>query len=205
MFESGENVKPRQGACAALGLLRGVLFDYPGYASAATFAEAMDLLPGWAEITPEHIAAFEARLKPFAFFTRENFGDREIELTHAKRALHACAQAILQDFAGNEVKAWRCVSTAALYVGFQMRDAYDRRERRAGSAKKLAADPKQQAKKAAHEIWLEWQAGKRSFTSAVEFAEFVMNEFPVLTSSKVISGWTTAWKKEKPPAPYPAS
>ncbi|WP_045760782.1 hypothetical protein [Xanthomonas albilineans] len=74
----------------------------------------------------------------------------------------------------------------------------NRADRRRGAAAKLAndRDGKQAAKAAALELWKERHAGKHPTLRTVEqFAIEVMRRWPVLTSSKVICGWSTKWSK----------
>lgn len=68
-------------------------------------------------------------------------------------------------------------------------------ERRRIAAKTNA--PKQAAKACAFELWNERRAGKHPKLRTVEqFATEVMRRWPVLTSSKVICGWSAQWTRE---------
>lgn len=70
---------------------------------------------------------------------------------------------------------------------------------------KLANDPKQAAKAHALELWIERHNGKHPKLRTVEqFATEVMHRWPVLTSSKVICGWSAKWTKEAKAGRTPA-
>ncbi len=77
---------------------------------------------------------------------------------------------------------------------------------RGGAAAKHAADPKQLAKTQALGLWLERHAGAHPRLRTVEqFATEVMHRWPVLTSSKVICGWSAQWTREVSDGKHPAS
>jgi hypothetical protein len=62
---------------------------------------------------------------------------------------------------------------------------------------RLANDDKQAAKGQAEKLWQERRAGKHTkLRTDEQFATEVMRRWPVLTSSAVICGWCTKWKKE---------
>jgi len=64
-------------------------------------------------------------------------------------------------------------------------------------AKNETARAKAQAKSGALELWKERNAGKHPKLRTVEqFATEVMRRWPVLTSAKVICGWSAKWTKE---------
>ena len=68
---------------------------------------------------------------------------------------------------------------------------------RKAAGRKKANDPKSKAKSEALDLWKERQAGKHPKLRTVEqFATEVMRRWPVLTSSKVICGWSAKWTKE---------
>lgn len=69
--------------------------------------------------------------------------------------------------------------------------------RRKGGIARHAADPKQLAKAGALDLWKERQKGKQPKLRTVEqFATEVMRRWPILTSSKVICGWSAKWTRE---------
>lgn len=62
---------------------------------------------------------------------------------------------------------------------------------------RLSNDPKQLAKAAAHILWKERRAGMHpKLRTNEQFATECMLRWPVLTSSKVICSWCSAWNKE---------
>lgn len=68
---------------------------------------------------------------------------------------------------------------------------------RLGGKKRHENDPKQRAKIAAKNFWVEWQHGKFPKIRTVEqFAMEVMRRHPELQSSNVIRRWATAWTQE---------
>jgi hypothetical protein len=68
---------------------------------------------------------------------------------------------------------------------------------RRNSARRLAADPKAQAKSKALELWKERHAGNHPRLRRVQdFAVEVMKRWPVLTNSKTIEGWSAKWTKQ---------
>jgi len=75
-----------------------------------------------------------------------------------------------------------------------------------GATKKLANDLKQVAKAEAFELWQTRRAGQhKRLRTNEQFATETMRRWPVLTSSKVICGWCTAWEKEARAKETPAS
>lgn len=74
-------------------------------------------------------------------------------------------------------------------------------ERRSGGLARLVKDPtasaKQAAKQAAHKLWIERNEGLHPNLRTVEqFAIEVMRCWPILTSAKVICGWSSNWTKQ---------
>ena len=68
---------------------------------------------------------------------------------------------------------------------------------RAAAKARIAGDPKTAAKAEALALWIERKNGKHPRLGTVEqFATEVMRRWPVLTSSKVICGWSTEWEKQ---------
>jgi hypothetical protein len=75
-----------------------------------------------------------------------------------------------------------------------------------GAMAKLANDPKQVAKAGAFELWKERHAGKHpKLRTNEQFASEVMRRWPVLTSSKVICGWSARWTKTVKQGTFPSS
>ncbi|MGV0954245.1 MAG: hypothetical protein ACOYBR_08030 [Fluviibacter sp.] len=71
-----------------------------------------------------------------------------------------------------------------------------RQRAQTGAAAKHATDPKQEAKAGCRKEWDAWQSGEQVFTGKESFARYCLEEYPVLTSSKVITGWCREWEKE---------
>jgi len=68
---------------------------------------------------------------------------------------------------------------------------------RKGGIARHAKDPKQVAKAGALDLWKERQEGKQPKLRTVEqYATEVMRRWPILTSSKVICGWSAKWTRE---------
>ncbi len=68
---------------------------------------------------------------------------------------------------------------------------------RAAAKAKAAANPKTRAKASALTLWIERHEGKHPNLGTVEqFATEVMRRWPVLTSAKVICGWSAKWSKQ---------
>lgn len=63
-----------------------------------------------------------------------------------------------------------------------------------GIQAKLAADPKQAAKREARALWDKWQAGEVHFKSIAAWAEACCERFG-LEDQKNVEGWHRAWKK----------
>ncbi|MFC5526140.1 hypothetical protein ACFPPA_10335 [Rhodanobacter ginsengisoli] len=75
-----------------------------------------------------------------------------------------------------------------------------------GATKKLASDVKQAAKAEALKLWQTRRAGQhKQLRTNEQFATETMRRWPVLTSSKVICGWCTAWEKEARTKETPAN
>lgn len=73
--------------------------------------------------------------------------------------------------------------------------------RRKGGKQKLIKNPdakaKADAKAGALELWKEWQHAKHPNLRRVQdFATEVMRRWPILTSAKVIEGWSAKWTKQ---------
>lgn len=78
-------------------------------------------------------------------------------------------------------------------------------ERIAGGKEKQRRSPKARAKAGAFELWKERYAGKHPKLRTVEqYATEVMSRWPVLTSAKVICGWSAKWSKEAKSGEDPA-
>lgn len=71
-----------------------------------------------------------------------------------------------------------------------------RQRAQTGAAAKHATDPKQEAKASCRKEWDAWQCGEQVFTGKESFARYCLEEYPVLTSAKVITGWCREWEKE---------
>jgi hypothetical protein len=79
-------------------------------------------------------------------------------------------------------------------------------ERRMGGLARAANDPKQHAKTAAFGLWEERYAGKHpQLRTNEQFATKCMQEWPELTSAKVILGWCTSWNKQAKARSQPTS
>lgn len=82
----------------------------------------------------------------------------------------------------------------------------NQRARRRGAKKRLENDPRQAAKVGALQLWLERHEGKHPRLRTVEqYAIEVMRRWPVLTSVKVICGWSAAWSRDVREGRTPAS
>jgi len=66
---------------------------------------------------------------------------------------------------------------------------------RNGAKKKLASDPKQEAKSFARECWTEWQKNPERYTGQAEFARDMLEKCPSLKSQASIEKWCREWKK----------
>ncbi|WP_426271337.1 hypothetical protein ACN9MB_07425 [Dyella kyungheensis] len=62
---------------------------------------------------------------------------------------------------------------------------------------RLAKDPVQAAKKEAFKLWSEWQSGETLHKSAAAFQRFVLEKFPVITSTKTVERWCVQWSKKR--------
>ena len=125
-----------------------------------------------------------------------------------------CVFAVRAYFDGDESLSWSYASDASYWAGVVMMVAKQRglpapavirkqladlrsSQARAAAQAKLANDPVQAAKAEAFKLWQERHAGKHPKLGTNEqFATECMRRWPVLTSSKVICGWCTAWTKE---------
>ena len=82
----------------------------------------------------------------------------------------------------------RTIEAGKLYV--------QRQRAQSAAAAKHAKDPKQEAKAECRKEWDAWQCGEQVFTGKESFARYCLEEYPVLTSAKVITGWCREWEKE---------
>lgn len=115
-----------------------------------------------------------------------------------------CIEAMAAHNAGHVTEAWTYVVDARFAADAlisQQTDIEMIKLDRTGNAKrmvaaKLAKDPVQAAKAKAYKLWLERHAGKHpNLRTNEQFAMECMRRWPVLTSSKVITGWCTEWNK----------
>ena len=109
--------------------------------------------------------------------------------------------------AGNKQEleaALRAQRAVALEYAREVLD--NRQARRLGAKRRLENDPKQMAKAGALQLWLERHEGRHPRLRTVEqYAIEVMRRWPVLTSSKVITGWSAQWSKDVRAGRTPAS
>lgn len=60
---------------------------------------------------------------------------------------------------------------------------------------KLAADPKQKAKRQVHECWLAWQESTARYSSKAAFALDMLGKYEALQSQTVIERWCRLWER----------
>lgn len=68
---------------------------------------------------------------------------------------------------------------------------------RTGAIAKLANDPVQAAKPAAHKLWMDWQSGRTKHRSGAAFCRFVVEECPAITDPRTVERWCQEWRKNR--------
>lgn len=125
-----------------------------------------------------------------------------------------CVFAVRAFFSEQETLAWSYACDARYWTGVVMMAAKSRglpdpaatarmlatmrsTQAREAAAAMLARNPKQAAKTEAFKLWQERYAGQHPrLRTNEQFAIECMRRWPVLTSSKVITGWCTEWNKQ---------
>lgn len=67
-------------------------------------------------------------------------------------------------------------------------------EKAAGARLKRDKDGKQAAKQGAREWWEAWQADPGMYPGDTEFARVMLDKFPALTSTTVVTRWCRSWR-----------
>lgn len=125
-----------------------------------------------------------------------------------------CVFAVRAFFSGRETLAWTYACDARYWAGVVMMVAKRKglpdtaatakmlatmrsTQAREAAAAMLARSPIQAAKTEAFKLWQERYAGQHPrLRTNEQFATECMRRWPVLTSSKVITGWCTQWNKQ---------
>ena len=137
MFEAGKNVRPHQGALAALEMARESLSSFPKCADGRTILEATKNIER--PVDAETVVAIRSALRSLQLPSKEQLSRRSPVTSLVLRVVRSFEQAVLAELKGDEVRAWRCVATAALEAGACMAAAIEQEKRRASGAAKTGS------------------------------------------------------------------
>jgi len=198
MFESGpKDAKASQGAAAVLRMVRRTLRDFPNCSSANIMLLAIDEFLA-AQLSLESVHILGERLRPIQLLSDKELGKESSGAHFARRAIDSCTQALLSELVANDdVRAWRCVASAAMYVGAQLHIAYHHKNRVKAADVKVRNSPHYAAKQQARIMWEEWQADRSLYPSISAFADHVVGQLSVIESEKTVKNWVTSWRKKR--------
>ena len=196
MFESKSDAKPSQGAAVALAMAKNSLEAFPKCKRSKQILDSINLIEAErknASKQAERIIAIYEATRKFMLPTDEELEKASIVGSLALRIISHCNQAALAEKTGDELRAWRCVASAAIYAGNSYQIAYKTKQNKdAATVKNLK---NRIAKK---DAFTAFGQNTDNFTSDEKMAEkFCEKKYNGKRYEfSTIRKWIRAWRKD---------